>query len=59
VLKSTASIDAGIPELVVIDHWETAKAALVTFTVIIAFVFSDWPRELIALSAAGLLLINR
>jgi Na+/H+ antiporter NhaD/arsenite permease-like protein len=42
-----------------VDHWETAKAALVTLAVMIAFVFSDWPRELIALGAAGVLLINR
>jgi Na+/H+ antiporter NhaD/arsenite permease-like protein len=56
---STASGEAGKLEPVAVDHWETAKAGLVTVAVILAFVFSDWPRELIALSAAGLLLINR
>lgn len=44
---------------VAVDHWETAKAALVTLAVVVAFVVSDWPRELIALGAAGFLLINR
>jgi Na+/H+ antiporter NhaD/arsenite permease-like protein len=44
---------------VAVNHWETTKVALVTLAVIVAFVVSDWPRELIALSAAGLLLINR
>jgi Na+/H+ antiporter NhaD/arsenite permease-like protein len=44
---------------VAVDHWETGKAALVTIAVIVAFVVSDWPRELIALMAAGFLLINR
>ena len=44
---------------VAVDRWETAKAAAVTLAVVLAFVFSAWPRELIALSAAALLLLNR
>jgi Na+/H+ antiporter NhaD/arsenite permease-like protein len=47
------------PAEVAVDRWETAKAAAVTLGVVLAFVLSDWPRELIALSAAALLLINR
>lgn len=42
-----------------VDRWETAKATLVTLAVVLAFVFSDWSRELIALGAAAVLLINR
>ncbi|WP_127752985.1 SLC13 family permease [Devosia sp. 1566] len=38
---------------------ETAKAVLVALAVVIAFIFSPWPRELIALTAAGLLLLSR
>ncbi|MBL8579885.1 MAG: transporter [Mesorhizobium sp.] len=38
---------------------ETVKAALVAAAVIAAFIFSDWPRELVALSGAGLLLLSR
>jgi len=56
---STASGDVGKLEPVAVDHWETAKAGILTFAVILAFVVTDWPRELIALSAAGFLLINR
>jgi Na+/H+ antiporter NhaD/arsenite permease-like protein len=56
---SVAVGEAGKLESVAVDHWETAKAGLVTLAVILAFIFSEWPRELIALSAAGLLLINR
>jgi Na+/H+ antiporter NhaD/arsenite permease-like protein len=41
------------------SRWETAKAATVTAAIVAAFVFSDWPRELIALAGAGLLLMNR
>ncbi|MDH5858352.1 SLC13 family permease [Lampropedia aestuarii] len=41
------------------DMTETIKAGLVTLAVVAAFVWSDWPKELIALGAAGVLLINR
>ena len=42
-----------------INRWETVKAAAVTLAVILAFVLTDWPKELIALGAAAFLLINR
>jgi Na+/H+ antiporter NhaD/arsenite permease-like protein len=42
-----------------VDRWETGKAALVTAAVVLAFVFTDWPKELIALGAAAVLLVNR
>jgi Na+/H+ antiporter NhaD/arsenite permease-like protein len=38
---------------------ETIKAIVVALAVVIAFIFSSWPRELIALTAAGLLLLSR
>ncbi|WP_018388814.1 SLC13 family permease [Ancylobacter sp. FA202] len=47
------------PPPVPLNRVETAKAGLVTLLVVAAFIFSDWPRELIALGAAGVLLINR
>jgi Na+/H+ antiporter NhaD/arsenite permease-like protein len=42
-----------------LDRAETLKAGVATFLVVLAFVVSDWPRDLIALGAAGILLINR
>ncbi|MFG1296647.1 ArsB/NhaD family transporter [Xanthobacter variabilis] len=42
-----------------LDMAETLKAGAMTFLVVLAFVVSDWPRDLIALGAAGVLLINR
>lgn len=42
-----------------LDRLETLKAGVVTLIVVLAFIFSDWPRELIALGGAGVLLINR
>ncbi|MBC2593064.1 transporter [Ruficoccus amylovorans] len=41
------------------DMGETIKGAIVASGVIVAFIFSPWPRELIALAAAGVLLISR
>lgn len=38
---------------------ETIKAGIITFIVIIAFIATDIPRELIAFGAAGFLLLNR
>lgn len=38
---------------------ETLKAAVTAVAVILAFIFSDWPRETIALTAAGFLLLSR
>ncbi len=59
-LPDTEGANAPTPAYVpVLDMRETIKAAVVTAIVIIAFIFSPWPRELIALSAAGVLLINR
>lgn len=41
------------------NRWETIKAATILFVVIFTFLFSDLPRELVALSAACFLLLNR
>ncbi|GHE62419.1 transporter [Camelimonas fluminis] len=42
-----------------LDKGETIKAGLVTLLVMAAFMSDLWPREIIALSAAGILLLNR
>ena len=41
------------------DRWQTAKGIVVTAAVMMAFLFSPWPREVIALAGAGVLLISR
>lgn len=38
---------------------ETLKAAFTAIIVVFAFIFSDWPRETVALTAAGFLLLSR
>ena len=40
-------------------RWQTAKGLLVVGAVIAAFLFTDWPREIVALTAAGVLLASR
>ena len=41
------------------DRWQTAKGIVVTVAVVAAFLFTPWPREVVALAAAGVLLISR
>lgn len=41
------------------DRWQTLKGASVTLALVLAFLFTEWPRELIALTAAGVLLVSR
>lgn len=41
------------------DRWQTMKGAVVTVALVVAFLFTDWARELVALTAAGVLLVSR
>tara|TARA_R110002095_G_scaffold214531_1_gene206715 strand:- start:34529 stop:35293 length:765 start_codon:yes stop_codon:yes gene_type:complete len=41
------------------DRWQTAKGVLILTALIGCFVFAPWPRELLALGAAGILLMSR
>jgi Na+/H+ antiporter NhaD/arsenite permease-like protein len=41
------------------DRWHTAKGAAVTTAIVLAFLLTDWPREIVALAGAGILLISR
>ncbi len=41
------------------DDWQTAKGLTVAAVLLIAFVFAPWPREHVALTAAGVLLMSR
>lgn len=53
-----ASTAAAAPP-VTLDRVEIAKAAVVTVLVVAAFCLTAWPRELIALAAGAVLLLNR
>ena len=41
------------------DRWQTRKGLAIASAVVCAFVFTDWPREVVALGAAGILLVSR
>lgn len=58
-IKKTASINQPSiiqPEL---DIAETLKALIVTIGTVVLFVLNIWPQEIIALTAAGILLLDR
>ena len=48
--------DADLPPF---DRLQTAKGLLVSATLLVVFLFTDWPRELAALVGAGVLLLSR
>jgi Na+/H+ antiporter NhaD/arsenite permease-like protein len=42
-----------------LDRWQTAKGLAVAATLVAVFLLTDWPREVAALTGAGLLLMSR
>jgi Na+/H+ antiporter NhaD/arsenite permease-like protein len=42
-----------------LDRWQTAKGLAVVGALLVIFLVTDWPREVAALTAAGLLLMSR
>ena len=47
------------PATEALDRWQTAKGLAVAAVVLLAFLFAPWPREVVALTGAGLLLTSR
>jgi Na+/H+ antiporter NhaD/arsenite permease-like protein len=43
----------------VLDRWQTAKGLAVASAIVVCFVFTSWPRAVVALTGAGLLLMSR
>lgn len=41
------------------NSWQTGKGLAAIFTLIFVFLFMPWPRDIVALAAAGLLLLSR
>jgi len=41
------------------DRWQTTKGLVVALVVLVAFLSTSWPREIVALAAAGYLLTSR
>jgi Na+/H+ antiporter NhaD/arsenite permease-like protein len=41
------------------DRWQTSKGLVTVTAVVLAFVFTEWPREIVALAGAGVVLVSR
>jgi Na+/H+ antiporter NhaD/arsenite permease-like protein len=54
--RESAPVVADAPTF---NQWQTMKGAVVTGVVMLFFLVSPWPREVIALAAAGVLLVSR
>ena len=52
---------SGVPdvEAPALDRWQTAKGVLVMAALVVTFLIGRWPREVLALGAAALLLLSR
>jgi len=54
--RSLAAPEVESPPL---DRWQSIKGGLVLAVIVVAFLLAPWPREAVALAAAGLLLTSR
>jgi Na+/H+ antiporter NhaD/arsenite permease-like protein len=52
---AAAMADEGIP----LDTWQTVKGLTIAAVIVACFLFTDWPREVVALTGAGVLLTSR
>jgi Na+/H+ antiporter NhaD/arsenite permease-like protein len=50
-----AASEEGIP----LDSWQTIKGLTVAVAIVACFLFTSWPREVVALTGAGVLLTSR
>ncbi len=50
---------AGPEEDIPLDTWQTIKGLAVVLAIVACFLFTDWPREVVALTGAGVLLTSR
>lgn len=61
VYRSRWRLETPVPNVDALpfDRWQTVKGIAVVTAVMAAFLFTSWPREIVALTAAGALLISR
>ncbi|WP_140637280.1 anion transporter [Methylibium rhizosphaerae] len=56
---ATPSTPHGRDDEIPLDRWQAAKGLAVAGALVLAFLFTDWPREVAALTGAGVLLLSR
>jgi Na+/H+ antiporter NhaD/arsenite permease-like protein len=61
VYRGRWGVDTVVPEIEAppFNWWQTAKGVAVTVAIIMAFLVAPWPREVVALTGAGILLVSR
>ena len=57
--ETAAPMNERVEDHVPFDRWQTTKGLAVAATLVLAFLFTDWPREVAALAGAGVLLMSR
>ena len=57
--QAAAAAPNGEAPAVALDRWQTVKGLAVALAVLAAFLFTSWPREVVALTGAGVLLMSR
>ena len=57
--SSRVEVDLDAADVFAFDRWQTLKGLLVASALMVAFLFTDWPREVAALVGAGVLLMSR
>jgi Na+/H+ antiporter NhaD/arsenite permease-like protein len=58
IAKATDA-ESGASAAIAFDGWQTTKGLAVALVLLFVFLFTAWPREHVALTAAGLLLMSR
>jgi len=54
------AVDAATAPVVnTLNRWQTVKGLAVALVILLAFLFAPWPREVVALTGAGVLLMSR
>ena len=54
-----ARVEPATDEGISLDPWQTIKGLTVALTIVACFLFTPWPRETVALTGAGVLLMSR
>lgn len=58
-VNGSGVVPTPMPPAQVLDVWQTTKGLIVAFTLLLVFLFTDWPREVAALLGAAVLLLSR
>jgi Na+/H+ antiporter NhaD/arsenite permease-like protein len=59
VLAAPEVVTDAQADAVPLDRWQTAKGLAVAFAIVACFLFAPWPRDVVALVGAGLLMASR